>query len=69
MNVPIPTYTVTLKITQKDDSPLAQRTGTIDVPTFLGKVVAGRRAKWSAIVHGWGTRDEVQVQSVDVAAA
>ena len=69
MNVRIPTYLVTMKITQEGDSPLAERTGTIEVPTFLGKVVAGRRAKWSAVVHGWGTLDEVQVQSVDVAAA
>ena len=49
MNVRIPTYLVTLTITKEGDSPLAERTGTIEVPTFLGNVVAGRRAKWSAI--------------------
>ena len=69
MNVPIPTYLVTLTITKKGDSPLAERTGTIEVPTFLGKVVAGRRAKWSAIAHGWGDVDEVEVKSVELVSA
>ena len=69
MNVRIPTYLVTLKITQEGDSPLAERTGTIEVPTFLGEDVARRRAKWSAIADGWGDVDEVEVQSVELVSA
>ena len=68
MNGRIPTYLVTLKITQEGDSPLAEHTGTIEVPSFMGGDAAGRRAKWSAIASGWGDVDEVEVQSVELIA-
>ena len=69
MKVRIPTYLVTLKITKEGDSPLAERTGTIEVPSFMGGDAAGRRAKWSAVASGWGDVDEVEVQSVELVSA
>lgn len=69
MNVRIPTYLVTMKITKESDGPLVDRTGTIEVPTFCGEDVARRRAKWSAIASGWGDVDEVEVKSVELVSA
>ena len=62
----IPTYLVTLRITQEGDSPLAERTASMEVPSFLGDAAAGRRAKWTAVAAGWGDVDEVAVQSVEL---
>ena len=67
MNVPTPTYLVTMKITKESDGPLVDRTGTIEIPTFCGEDVARRRATWAAIADGWGA-DEVDVQSVELVA-
>ena len=70
MNVPIPTYLVTLTITKEiDEDTVSTGTGSIEVPSFMGGDAAGRRAKWSAVASGWGDVDEVEVQSVELVSA
>lgn len=38
--------------------------GQIEVPTFLGREAAGRRARIAAVQQGWGDLDEVTVGEI-----
>ena len=38
--------------------------GEIEVPSFMGAEVAGRRGRMAAVLAGWGDLPEIQVLSV-----
>ena len=60
----IPTYIVTLTIKRAGTSPLAMCQGAMKVRSLFGARAVGRRAKWTAVVMGWGSVEELDVASV-----